>query len=573
MESWSPLQKALVTATVFGLIPCIVGIGLGQYLRWTDTIWLTDAGGFWPIVCLGASVAALARRAFSPFDHRASYIGAWLLVAWTWLYFPFWLTATEIPQSSAVISRDGRVFVASEWARRPEDKIWLLSGRAGTKFVRNVAGTVTVDAVEVRYRFAEPYIATRSHEEDISKHVISAVNAALKVEAGKSRSARIALFERRDVHDELLRIICRTVALDSQVCPLTLRLSPQSSATLPGAVWSKYYTEQEALEEKHLPTLVQLLTHETSQIVDQNRVFTLFLELADSVGELSRVARKSRIIDDLQFDELVRRILAAPGGGDEAVRLLIEVNHLKHEQRLDLRAKVLREASIDLIVKQAVPLRMSDADIAQLAVRMCAAFETSADVALLALEKFGERLPAKAQDEAIRAIVSANASYALAALQQLNFSADLRARLFSKVLADATYDDFDAARLLREKLEDVLTPPEMRALTASIVRRSESSPKWLNFAVRALPLRALTLAERKTVLNGLLFESAKSAFEFVSENRQYFEGADVNDVTYDYTKTITHDFCLHLSHRNRNRGVSYFSEAQLDILRDCAQSK
>ena len=33
------------------------------------------------------------------------------------------------------------------------------------------------------------------------------------------------------------------------------------------------------------------------------------------------------------------------------------------------------------------------------------------------------------------------------------------------------------------------------------------------------------------------------------------------------------DFCLHLSHRNKNRKTDYFSEAQLQIFRDCAQSK
>ena len=83
------------------------------------------------------------------------------------------------------------------------------------------------------------------------------------------------------------------------------------------------------------------------------------------------------------------------------------------------------------------------------------------------------------------------------------------------------------------------------------------------------PLDRLALGQMR--LNGLVFESPKSAFEFVSENRHYFEAADVNEVTYDYTKTITRDLCLHLSHRNKNRRVDYFSEAR--ILGDCAQSK
>jgi len=573
MESSSTRQKAIVAATIFGIIPFILGTGIGQYLRWNDTIWLTDAGGFWPIACFGASFAALIKRAFSPFDERITRVGAWLVIAWTWLYFPLWLTATEIPQSSAVISRDGRVFIASEWARQPANKVWLLTGRAGTRIVRNVAGTVMVNGVEARYRFAEPYIATRSNEEDISKPVISAVKAALTAEAGKSRSSRIALFEQREVHDRLLDKICRAVVRDSLTCPLRLSLSPQSDATTVGAVWSKYYSEKEAVEEKHLPTLVQLLTQDNSRLVDRDQVFTLFVELAVTVDELSKVARKPRMLNDYQFDELMNRILATPGGGDEVLRILTDGHRLKQEQRLALRAKVFREARIELIVKHVAPLRISDPEVAQLAVRMRSAFETTPEVALLALETFGERLPPEAQQDAVTAIVNAKASHALAALQRLNFSGELRKELLNKALADANYDDFDVARLSREKLEDMLTPSEMRALIASVIRKSESSAKWLNFAVRALPLHGLTLAERKTILDGLLFESPKSAFEFVSENRHYFESADVNEITYDYTKTITRDLCLHLSHRNKNRRVDYFSEAQLRILGDCAQSK
>jgi len=88
-----------------------------------------------------------------------------------------------------------------------------------------------------------------------------------------------------------------------------------------------------------------------------------------------------------------------------------------------------------------------------------------------------------------------------------------------------------------------------------------------------LPVRAMTPLERKTLLNGLLFESTKSALEFVSDYRHYLEAEDVNEVTHDYTKTIAPDFCLHLSHRNKNRKTDYFSETQLQIFRDCAQSK
>jgi hypothetical protein len=39
-------QNAIVKATVFGIIPCVLGVGFGQYLRWSGTIWLTDAERF-----------------------------------------------------------------------------------------------------------------------------------------------------------------------------------------------------------------------------------------------------------------------------------------------------------------------------------------------------------------------------------------------------------------------------------------------------------------------------------------------------------------------------------------------
>ena len=143
----------------------------------------------------------------------------------------------------------------------------------------------------------------------------------------------------------------------------------------------------------------------------------------------------------------------------------------------------------------------------------------------------------------------------------------------AKIVSDATYENFEAAHLSREALEDLLTPTETRALIATLIRRSETSTKWLNLAVRVLPVRAMTPVERKTLLNGLLFENTKSALEFASEQRHYLEAEDVNEITYDYTKTIRPDFCLHLSHRNKNRKTDYFSEAQLQIFRDCALSK
>jgi hypothetical protein len=214
-----------------------------------------------------------------------------------------------------------------------------------------------------------------------------------------------------------------------------------------------------------------------------------------------------------------------------------------------------------------------DSEVARLALRMRASLEVTPEVAVLILEKLGERLPLEAQQEAIASIVRANASHALAALRHVNFSSDWREKLLGKVISDATYEDFEAAHLSRETLEDLLTPTEMRSLIATVIRRSETSSKWLNVAQRLLPVRHMTPLERKTLLNGLLFESTKSALEFVSENRHYLEAQDVNEVTNDYTKTVAPDFCLHLSHRNKSRKIDYFSEAQIQIFRDCAQSK
>jgi hypothetical protein len=175
-----------------------------------------------------------------------------------------------------------------------------------------------------------------------------------------------------------------------------------------------------------------------------------------------------------------------------------------------------------------------------------------------------------AQQEAIASVIKANPKHALAALKHVNFSGSWRQKLMEKIIADASHDDFDAARLSREALEDLLTPSEMRALIAVVIARSQASKDWRGFAVRTLPVRAMTPAERKTLLNGLLFESTKSALEFVSENRHYLDAKDVNEATQDYTHTIAPDFCLHLSHRNKNRKTDYFSEDQLRIFRDCA---
>jgi hypothetical protein len=573
MEHPPARRKAFETAILFGAIPCLLGVGIGQYLRLTGTVWLSNAGAFWPSVCLAISLAVLVSLATGSSQDRTARVCGWIMLTWTWLYFPLWFTAREIPQSSAVVTRDGRVFVASEWARQPTDKVWLLTRRAHDRIVRKVAGTIAVNAADVQYRYSEPYISGQSNEEDLSTAVTSAATTILAEAAGKPRSWRIALFDKREVHDQWLGRLCRAIVPSEAKCPLKLSVTPQAEATIPGAVWSKVFTEQEAFDEKHLPTLVQLLTQDDLRNVERDRVFALFMDLANSPEALSTVARKSGVLSAPQFDELIKRMLASPGCGNEAVSVLSKVNRLTEEHRRELRAKVLREASLSLIANSALALRLSDAEVAQVVPRMRAASELTPEVAVIVLERFGERLPLEAQQEAIASIAKAKASYALAALRHVNFSGHWREALLRKVVSDATLEDFEAARLSREALEDLLTPAEMRSLIALVIKRSEASTKWLSFAVRALPVRAMAPLERKAVLNGLLFESTKSAFEYASEHRRYLDAEDVNEITTDYARTIAPDFCLHLSHRNKNRKTDYFSEAQLQIFRDCAQSK
>ena len=76
MESSSTRHNALVKVTVFGIIPCILGVGIGQYLRWSGTIWLTDAGGLWPIVSIGTSLAAFLKLALTSVRDRTLHVSA-----------------------------------------------------------------------------------------------------------------------------------------------------------------------------------------------------------------------------------------------------------------------------------------------------------------------------------------------------------------------------------------------------------------------------------------------------------------------------------------------------------------
>jgi hypothetical protein len=573
MNYWSKLQDSRSTAVLFGLLPCVLGAGAAQYMRWTDTVWLTTAGSFWPIVLLSISGAILIKLMFSPFKDRTSSVTAWLVLAWTWFYLPLWVTAREVPYTAAVVGGDGRVHIVSEVTRDPKLKVWFLTEHSGTRIVHSVIGKVIASSLELEYRYSEPYIATRRNNEDLSKSLTRAAGAILQEEAALPRGSRIALLEKRAVQDRILEEICHATIGDRISCPIRMRLTPQTEATALGGTWSTYYTEKEAIEEKHLPTLLRLLTQPDSTLVHRKEVFALILRIAGDVVPLSQVAQQSHLLDDDQFDKLIGRILVSPGCGNEAVAIITKANRLTSEQRLALRAKALGDASIATLLAQAVPLRISDLDIANLAPRMRPAFVADPSVAVRALEVFGDRLPTDIQRDAVTQIIKAKPSYALAALEHVNFSAEIRHDLMSKVLSDANHDDFSKVGLSKEKLLSMLTPLEMRALIAKAVRRSETSGEWLNFALSSLPIGEMTPGEQKSLLTEVLFKSPKAALEFVSENRRYLEAAEVNDVTRDYTRTITTDLCLHLSHRNKNRKMEYFSESQLQIFRDCAETK
>jgi hypothetical protein len=573
MKYWSKQQNAKSTAVVFGLLPCALGLGAAGYVHWTDTVWLTTAGGFWPILLSSVSVAILIRLMFSPFKDRTGSLTAWLTLAWTWFYFPLWVSAREVPYAAAIVAGDGRVQIVSVTARDPALRVWFLTGHSGIRIVHNVVGKVITSSLELDYRYAEPYIATRRDKEDLSKLLTRAASAILQDETARPRASKIALIEKRAIQDRVLEKICRATVGDQVACPIKMRLSPQSEATALGGTWSTHYSEKEAIEEKHLPSLLHLLTQPDSPLVHRAEAFALLLEIAGDVTPLSQVAQQSHLLDDDQFDTLIRRILASPGCGNEATVIISKANRLTLEQRRALRAKALGEAGIATLLAHAVPLRLSDPDIAQLAARMRPAFVADPSVAVRALEVLGERLPADIQRDAVTEIVKAKPPHALAALRHVNFSTELRRDIMEKVLADAAHDDFSKAGHSKEKLQAILTPTEMRALIAVAVKRSETSGQWLDFTLSSLPIGAMTPAEQKSLLAEMLFKSPKAALEFVSENRRYLEPAEVNEVTRDYTRTIAPDLCLHLSHRNKNRKVEYFSEAQLQIFRDCAGSK
>ena len=373
--------------------PCALGVACAQVLRWTDTVWLSTAGGFWPITLTAVSVAILIRRLFSPFSDRTIAGAAWVTLVLAWFLGPLWVTAVNVPFAAAVVSRDGHVHDVRDVARYPEYKVWFMADHRGTRTVHNVAGKIVTSSIEIDYRYADPYIATQQHKEDLSKPLIRAAATILNEEAKRPRASKIALVDDTTVQNRVIERICTETVGDRIACPLKMKLLPQNEATGLGGTWSKYYSEREAIDEKHLPTLARLLTTPDSSIADPDRVFALILKLADTVAPLSQVAQHPYFLRDEQFDELIQRILIAPDCGDEAVAILPKSNRLTAEHRSALRAKALAEASIGKIVAQAGPLHISDAEIATLAPRMQAAFVGDPGVAVRALEAFGDAPP------------------------------------------------------------------------------------------------------------------------------------------------------------------------------------
>jgi hypothetical protein len=560
-------------ALVFGLLPCALGIGVAWTVRSTDTVWLTDAGVVWPFVLTVVSAAIIAKLVVSPFEERSSAIAAWLTLWLSWFYVPIWTTAVEVPYSAAVISRDGRVHLVSDELRYRDSKVWHLTHGADIRVIHRVAGKVTASLLEIEYRYAKPYIGTRRHGEDLAASLTAAAEGVLDLKVLATRTSRIALLDNRIVQDGVLARICSAVVGQGAACPIKMSLSPLKDETVPGAAWSTLYTESEAIAERHLPTLVQLLTMPDSPLVRRDEALGLLLDLADTVAPLSQVAQRPHLLDDERFDELIRRILSAPGCDDSVIPLVVRSSRLSREQRRALRAKALSEARIATLIENASTLRITDSELGQLTPRMQLALLADAAVAVRAFQVFGERLSPEAQRDAVAGIVSARASYALSALEHVNFSPEIRRDLVRKILADAATADFSSARLSKERLQEVLTPAEMRALVGTAVKRSDASEKWLEFTLASLSVRDMTPAERQSILNELLFKSSKDALEFVSKHRNHLDPAEVNEVTRGYARTLTPGFCLHLSHRNKNRRTEYFSEDQLQIFRDCANAK
>jgi hypothetical protein len=570
--------------TVLGLLPCLVGISVGYYLKLNGTVWLSDTWGVWPVVCVVISAGLLqsiiesiqrklnARRVtFFGWLRLGSYsLGVFAFVVWSSLYFSLWLGAIKIHYTTAIVS-DGVVHKISDSFRGGIENVSLMTGRSHKKFVHNIEGHVLAQSMEVQYSFDKSFVSTRMNDEDLSTIVVESLNTILAPWTTKSRTERVHLLTTRGELEQINETVCRVIMRGNAGCPLSLKLTPANGSTMRSMVWSTEYSEAEAIAEKHLPTLIQLLTNDALGLVERDTAFELFMELATQVEQFGVVARTSRTLNGHQFDNLLEKILAAEDGGDEAGNTLISVNYLSQEQWQKLRDKALRDARVEFIVKHATKMHLTDAEIARLSPRIQSMVAKTPDVAVSILDIFGERLPTEVQSSAVDAIVHAEVGYAIETLRTLNFSTGLRERLMKKVLLAAALDENDLLNVSKEKLEASLTPKEMEALTAALIKNNSIPGKWLDFVVRALPVRAMTQPQQKTVVDELMFVSAKTALEFVSVNHKHLDRAIVNDVTRDYVKTIDREFCLHLTHRNNNRRMEFFSQDQIQIFRDCAQ--
>lgn len=564
-----PVQRAVL----FGLLPGALGLGFAHYVREADWIWLTDVTWFWPCVLAFASALILIRLAMGSYHETASAVFAWLTLAATWLYVPMWAEAISVPYAAAVVGRGGQVHLARDVSRYQERSVWLLTDRPGTRIVHNVWGKVAAGGLEITYSAAPALIASRRAGDDLAQVLRDAAGPVLAAAASGTRTAKIAILNDRPAQAAMLARVCRAAVTESGDCPFKMTLAPEKEAAAPNGLWSAQFSEREAIAERHVPTLVQMLTQADIAPVQRDEIFALFLEIAGSSALLAQVALKPHLIEDRQFDEIIQRILSSADCGDVAAAVAT-VNRLGPKQREALRTKALDEARIQSLVENAAALRLSDAELIRLGPRLKPSLLADAAVSVRLLDLFGARLPPETQRDAVDGILAAgSALHAITVLERYHASSELRHALVKKVLAEAAPEDFAAARISRARLQDVLTPAELRDLIAVAVRRAETSAAWHAFTIETLPVPRMTLIERRKILDGLMFNSTKAAMEFASKYRDFLDPAEVAQVTRDYSRTVTPDFCLHLSHRNANWRTNFFSEAQLEIFRQCAEGR
>lgn len=572
--------------TVLGVLPCFLGLGVAAYLTLAGVVWLSDTSGIWPIACVIVSIwlvlairqsigeATGARRAsiFTVAWLSIYALGIFAFVVWSSLYVSLWLRATKIPNTTAVVS-GGVVYRVSDTFPMGSGPVLLMTGTGGKTFVHNVEGRVVTLSMEARYKFDTPFIATRAHDEDLSAIITDALNTHLAPLTKQTRTRRLRLLTVPGELEQITKMVCLAIVRGAAGCPLSMKLTPASDSTARSQVWSTEYTDAEAIAEKHLPSLIQLMSRDALGPAEFDIAYKLVLAGAMRSEQLGMLAKTSRTIKAHQFDELIDRILAAEDGGNEAGNVLIATNRLRPEQRQRLRDKVLDAANIAFIVKQAAKLRLTDADVARLSPRLQAAAARSAELAVSIVDIFGERLPIEVQDSAVDAIVHADVSFVFDALRTLNFSSALRERLVNKILSGTSAGGKAFPNLSKEQLEASLTPREVEALTTALVPISSISNNQLDFVVRTLPVHAMTPAQQRTVVDELMFVGTKAALEFVSVNHKHMDRAIVTEVTRDYVKTIDREFCLHLTHRNTSRRMDFFSPEQVRIFQDCAQAR